>query len=150
MKRNLTHALMMAALCLISAQSHSGIYTDDLSRCLVESSDDQDRKVLVRWMFTSIALHPSAQGLANISQADFDASNQAAANLITRMMTETCHAQAKKAVKYEGPIAIQQGFQVFGQVAGQEIFAHPDVAGALAGLEKHLDADKLKAAFEEK
>lgn len=149
MKRTLHCGLLLAALSTASLAVQAGVYADDLSRCLVEASSDQDRTALVRWMFTSIALHPAAQGLAQVSKADFDAANKAAADLITRLMTETCHAQAKKAVKYEGPVAIQQGFQVFGQVAGQEIFAHPDVAGALAGLEQHLDADKLQAAFQD-
>jgi len=33
-------------------------------------------------------------------------------------------------------------------VAGQELFASPEVAAGMAGLEKHLDSEKLQALVE--
>jgi hypothetical protein len=58
-------------------------------------------------------------------------------------MTDKCLSQAKKAIQYEGALAIQQGFNVFGQVAGQELFNNPNVAQGLADLEQHMDSEKL-------
>lgn len=72
MKRILLGGLLLVALSMTSLVGQAGIYSDDLSRCLVASSDVQ-----MRWMFTAIALHPSARGLANVSQAEFDAANKA-------------------------------------------------------------------------
>jgi len=55
--------------------------------------------------------------------------------------TESCRQKAEKAIKYEGQIAIQSSFQIFGQVTAQELFSSPDVAAAVADLEKHLDGE---------
>jgi hypothetical protein len=47
----------------------------------------------------------------------------------------------------EGEVAIQSSFNVFGQVAAKELFSNPDVAAEMAGLEKHLDGNKIKEAL---
>ncbi|MDX1458783.1 MAG: hypothetical protein R3276_14425 [Marinobacter sp.] len=140
-------SVTLALVLGTSLPATAGLYSDDLSRCLVESASQQDKDALVKWMFTSISLHPVVAGLSNLSEADRDASNRDAANMFVRLMSQDCLEEARKAVKYEGPIAIQQGFELFGQVAGQELFAHPNVAAALAGLEQHMDSDKLAKAL---
>ena len=139
--------LAISALLLMSA-ANAGTYTDDLSRCLVESSTSADKAVLVKWMFTSIALHPDVAAMANVSAEQRKASDKATAEMIVRLMSVTCQEQAKKAIKYEGSSAIEQGFQVFGQVAGKELFADPNVAQALGALEQHVDAKKLAKALD--
>ncbi|MGB0721641.1 MAG: hypothetical protein ACPGU7_04515 [Gammaproteobacteria bacterium] len=126
--------------------SYGGLYSDDLSRCLVESSTSSDKVKLIKWMFTSMALHPDVEYLANVTEAQRDEANKAAADLFVTLMTETCLDEARKAIKYEGMLAIKQGFEVFGQVAGKELFSNPSVARGLSGLEKHLDSE----AFESK
>ena len=65
-----------------------------------------------------------------------------------KLLTETCLDTSKKAIKYEGPAAIQLSFQVRGQVASMEIFSNPNVAGAVAGLEKYTDKKRLEALRE--
>lgn len=140
-------ATALVALMGTSLTTTAGLYSDDLSRCLVTSATQQDKDVLVRWMFTSISLHPVVAGMSNLSDADLDASNRDAANMFVRLMSQDCLEEARTAVKYEGPVAIQQGFELFGQVAGQELFAHPNVASALSGLEQHMDSDKLAKAL---
>ena len=63
---------------------------------------------------------------------------------MTTLLAERCKEQTKKAVKYEGPAAIQLGFQVLGQVAGSDLFSSPEVAKGMAGLEKYIDKQKLE------
>ena len=65
--------------------------------------------------------------------------------LFTKLLTETCVETSKKAIKCEGPVAIQAAFQVLGQVAAGERFAHPDVTRVMSGLEEFLDGKKLEA-----
>jgi hypothetical protein len=36
---------------------------------------------------------------------------------------------------------------VFGQVAGQELFANPNVAESLASFQKYMDNEKLSSAL---
>jgi len=135
------------ALFGFSIGAQAGVYSDDLSRCLVESSTSHDKTLLVKWMFTSMALHPDVASMSNVTEAQRDAVNKAAAEMFVRLMTETCLAQSKKAIQYEGSAAVEQGFNAFGQVAGKELFAHPHVAQALAGLQTHIDTKKLETVL---
>jgi hypothetical protein len=108
----------LVAIALLSATpAMAGIYTDDLSRCLVEK----------------------------ITPADVDRHNKAAGALLMRLLTESCVATSKKAVKYEGGAALQTSFSVLGQAAAGEIFANPDVLKIMGGLEQYLDKEKLEA-----
>ena len=65
--------------------------------------------------------------------------------LFTKLLTETCVDTSKKAIKYEGAVAIQSAFQVLGQAAAGELFVHPDVTKVMSGLEEFLDSKKLEA-----
>jgi hypothetical protein len=135
---------VLLALIGFSMGSQAGVYSDDLSRCLVESSTSNDKTLLVKWMFTSMALHPDVASMSNVTEAQREAVNKATAEMFVRLMTETCLAQSKKAIQYEGAAAVEQGFNVFGQVAGKELFAHPHVEQALSGLQNHFDPKKLE------
>ena len=130
-----------------TGMANAGMYSDDLSRCLVESSSPSDKTTLVKWMFTAMALHPDVAAMASVTPQQRDSANKAAADMFVKLVTETRLTQAKNAIKYEGPGAIQQGFNVFGQVAGKELFANPNVAQSLAGLQKHIDGEKLNAVL---
>lgn len=137
--------LMLAAVLLATCgATHAGIYTDDLSRCLIEKSTSEDKIKLVKWMFTAMALHPAVQGLSSVSAQDREAANKAMAELMVDLLTVKCVDQAKKAVQYEGPVAIQTSFQLFGQIAGKELFSNPNVAAGLSGLEKYIDEKTMQ------
>ena len=43
-----------AAALLVSMNVQAGVYTDELSKCLVEKTTTQDRTVLVTWVFTAL------------------------------------------------------------------------------------------------
>ncbi|MBS98358.1 MAG: hypothetical protein CMI01_06740 [Oceanospirillaceae bacterium] len=130
-----------------SGSINAGIYSDDLSRCLIESSTPSDKATLVKWMFTAMALHPDVASMSAVTPQQRDEANKDAARMFVNLMTETCLEQARKAIRYEGPVAVHQGFNAFGQVAGQELFANPEVAQGLTGLEKHMDLEKLESAL---
>lgn len=135
---------LLLALSLVGP-AQAGVYTDDLSRCLVEKTDGEDRIALVRWMFSAAAAHPAVASIAAITPEQMDASNKAIADLFMTLLTDVCREQAVKALEYEGPATIQLSFQVLGQVAGTELFASPEVAQAMAGLDKYTDREKLEA-----
>ncbi len=71
-------------------------------------------------------------------------------NLLMRLLTESCKKEAEKALEFEGDATMQASFQVLGQVAGRELFASPEVAEGMAGLEKYLDKDKLESLNKKK
>lgn len=143
MKRN---RILMAAIALSTSQPVlAGPYTDDLTRCLVDSTSTADREALVRWIFAALAQHPAVSSLTAIRPAEIDGSNKTTGELLMRLMTDSCAQQTKEAVRYEGASAIEQSFNVLGQVAASDLMSHPEVGKMLAGLEQHLDKQKLQA-----
>ena len=130
---------------IVATVTYAGPYTNDLSKCLVESTSIRDRIDLVKWMFSAASLHPAVSSIASVSEEQLDAANKSVADLVMKLLTESCRQEAEKALKYEGEATFQASFQVLGQVAGQELFASPEVAAAMSGLGKHLDEEKLKS-----
>jgi hypothetical protein len=135
--------VLMAVCAAPSAMA--GIYTDDLSKCLVSSTTKEDRISLVRWMFTAAAHHPAVKPIATISAAQQDDADKTMGMLLTRLLTESCRTETQKAVQYEGAGAFRSSFEVLGKVAGQELFTSPEVTASLTGLQKYVDEAKIRA-----
>jgi hypothetical protein len=129
--------------CVSSASA--GVYADDFGKCLVNSTTKDDRTNLVRWMFVAAAHHPAVKPIASITPAQQDESDKAMGALLMKLLTESCKADAQKAIQYEGPITLQLAFEVLGRVAGQELFSSPEVTANFQGLAKYIDSDKIKA-----
>lgn len=141
----LATGLLALAMVVSALPARAGVYADDLSRCLVESSTPQDRNVLVQWVFVALSQHPAIASLSKATPADIEKSNIAAGELFTRLLTDTCGDKSRKAIKYEGVAAIQGAFGVFGQVATSDLFSNPQVQAVLSGLQKHVDNKKLES-----
>lgn len=128
----------------VSLAAHASPYVDELGKCLVDATTKEDRTALVRWMFAAAAAHPAVAAIANVSPKVMEDANATTGALITRLLTESCKDQAKKALNYEGPLTLQLSFQVLGQVAATELFTSPQVKQAMSGLEKTVDKKKLE------
>ena len=137
-----------AMLLLLSPiQILAGPYADALGKKLVSSTTSADKAVLVRWMFVSMSLHPDLKDMASVTPKQREEANRAVGRLIMHMLTETCAVEAREAIKYEGANAIEGAFNIFGQVAGRELFTNQDVAKSLAALNEYIDAKKLQEAL---
>jgi hypothetical protein len=137
--------LLASLLCLGTTTSWAGPYTDDLSRCLVEKTSEDDKVALVQWVVMALTQHPAVSSLAKTTAADVEKSNAAAGAVFTRLLAEDCADKYKNAVRYDGPGAIEAAFGVLGQVATRDLFMHAEVQAVMAGLAKHMDEDKLRA-----
>ncbi|MBW8365712.1 MAG: hypothetical protein K0M39_14280 [Rhizobium sp.] len=137
----------LLALVLHAGTAQAGPYSDDLAKCLVESTTAADKNALVKWMFATAALHPAVKSIASVTDAERAQSTRSTAELFVKLLTESCRAQAQQAVKYEGATALQTGFQILGQVAARELFADPNVAQGLAELEQYIDSRKIEQAL---
>jgi len=138
-------SLLLAAV--VPRAVYAGLYTDDLSRCLVDSTSTGDRENLVRWMFVAMSAHPAVQTLYSVSAEQVDQSNREIGQLAMKLLTESCVEETSKALKYEGDAGLSGAFEVLGKVAAQEIFSNPSVAQAMAGLQQYFNAEKLHAVL---
>lgn len=139
-----TITIFTATLALfVAVTANAGVYADDMSRCLVNSSSATDRDVFMKWLFSAMTLNSEVKSMAAISSGQRDEINKNTAVLLQKLITVTCRTEVQKAVKYEGQQTIQQAFQVFGQFAGLELLTSPRVAEGVAGLRKYIDEKKI-------
>lgn len=139
--------LAMGSVCaavLFPASAIAGVYSDDLAKCFVSSTTVGDRNGLVRWMFTSAASHPAVDSIVTVSDAQRRESDKYMARLSERLLFDACKKETEQAVKYEGQLALQSGFQVLGQVAGRELFSDPSVSKAMGNLNSYLNKEKIE------
>lgn len=133
------------AICgVLVAPASAGPYGDTLAKCLVKSTSAADKSTLVQWMFVTVALHPDVRRLSAASDAQRDELNMRTAKLFEALLTESCLAETREALRYESESTIESSFSVLGQVASRELFANPAVASGLAEFGKYLDAQKLQ------
>lgn len=140
------------AICLtaVALPASAGVYADDLTKCLVSSTTDADKSLLMKWIFSAISLNEEVAPFVNMPSAARTKINQDAAALYMRLLTDACKKQTHDAVKYEGQPAITAAFQVLGQVASQGIFSDPAVSAGMSDMTKYMDEEKLKAVLTEK
>ncbi len=132
------------------AQAAPGAYTNALTKCIVQSTTDTDKRLVVTWVFSVIALHPDVQNLMSVSDAERDDANKRIANLFETLLTKTCRTEATEAIKYEGDAAIGKSFEVLGQIAMRELLTNPQVNAGLAGFAKYIDTQRLEEVLKPK
>jgi len=130
---------------LSTTPSLAGLYTDDLSRCIVDATSPEDRTNLMKWIFTAMSQHPSVSSLSAVKPADMEVANKTIGQLFMRLLTESCAQKARDAIRIEGVGAVQTSFQVLGQVAASGLFSDPNVAKAMSSLDQYVDKAKLEA-----
>ncbi len=125
----------------------AGPSADELSQCLVRSTTSADKTLLVQWMFATAALHPDLRWMTTVTDSQRRELSKKAGKLMEDLLTRACVSDAREAVKQDGSRAIEASGRVLGQVAAQELFANPSVAGGLAELGKDVDQQKIQEAL---
>ena len=120
---------------------------DALTKCLVESSSPEDKRILVKWVFAVIAQHPDIASMTQIDAAQRLVIDRAAAGVFEKLLAEQCAAPLRAAVKQSGTDAIGRSFQTLGTSAATDMLQNPQVMSSGAGLLKHLDMQRILIAL---
>jgi hypothetical protein len=139
---------LVVALCL-GGQARAGVYGDDLAKCLVKAASPSDVSAFMVWLYSALSLEPSVKVYSSMTDAQRDDAAKHVAELFQRMMVVDCRKETVAAIKYEGPSALETGFQVFGQVAGRGLFESPVVAANLAKMSSYVDKSKFEGLAKE-
>jgi hypothetical protein len=131
--------------CLTSEHVVAGPYADDMAKCLVKSAAPEDRTLLMKWIFSAMALHPDLSAMSSITTQQRDALSKGAGALFQRLLLESCRSETQVAVQNEGPQTVQYAFQILGQVAVRGLMTDPHVLEGMKSLAQGLDEEKLKA-----
>ncbi|NLW95268.1 MAG: hypothetical protein GXY30_00075 [Xanthomonadaceae bacterium] len=141
---------LLALACVATPWSAAGAREapGDLQSCVVTATGPGDRRTLVQWMFSAIALHPDLEDLARVSDARREQANRAMGELMVRLLTVDCADQARQAFRDgSADAAIGEAFGRIGQMAGEGLFAEPRVAAEAQGLIRHVDMNRLVELF---
>ncbi len=139
----------LAASLLAAGSASAGVFTDDLSKCLVKSATSADQTVFVQWMFSAVALNPAVQGMVSVSQAQRDGLNRQMANLLVRLVSADCRSETVAALKSEGAGALSTAFEVLGETAGRGLMSDPHVTEGLKGFAGDIDRPAMTSLFKD-
>jgi hypothetical protein len=128
-----------------AAPADAGVFTDDLSRCVVQKTTDADRTLLVKWMFAAVTKNPALSGMASLSQADCDKLNAGAAALYDRIILTECRSQTIAALKNEGVESLGQAGQVLGGAAARQLMGSPEVSAEIEKMGSGIEKERWKA-----
>ncbi|HEX2593610.1 MAG TPA: hypothetical protein VHL34_19070 [Rhizomicrobium sp.] len=134
---------------LLGSTAQAGIYTDDLTKCIVAATSQEDQMALSKWIFTSISLHPAVRPLTKLSDTERDAMNKQAAQLFDRLITSDCRHQTVTALKYEGGSSLEASFKILGEIAMRTLMSDPAVSQGLQDMAKYSDQSKYDAISKE-
>lgn len=143
-------AAVFLVLTSLPASIYAGPFSDEMSKCLVKSTSDADKSLLIQWVFAAMSAHPDVKALSNVSNEKGIDLNKRTAGLLVSLLTERCKAETQQAVKYEGPGVLKTSFQVLGEVAMQGMMTNPDVVSYMGGLGKYVDTEALKKTLSPK
>lgn len=149
MNRKTIATLLLAASLGAATTARAGIYTDDLSRCLVASSSTEDNDVLMRWLFSAMTVNPAVKSLTTLSAEQRDTYSRQGAALVQRLVTGDCHKETVAALKYEGLAAFAESFRVLGGVAARGLMSEPTTQAQFSGFTRYFDQAKWNALGEE-
>jgi hypothetical protein len=149
MNLKLAAVVAMTVGLLLGSRAEAGVYTDDLSRCLVKFTSADDQLVFVRWVFSALTQHPALQPMSTITPEQRDAYDKNVVALFERLTFGDCRKESIDGLKYEGPSVFAAGFRVLGEVAVRGMFGDPHVAQGMAVLGKYFDKAKMSALYHE-
>lgn len=139
--------LIVIATCVISINAYAGVYANELSKCLVESTSVRDKTVLIQWTFSSLSHHPNIKQISSVSKTQSEQINRKIANLFTKLITKACSSETRKAFEYEGELALEKSFEFLGKIAGKELFLDPRVEKESSSFKKYLNESKFEHLF---
>jgi len=140
---------LLASILFAASAAQAGIYGDDLSKCLVSKSTDEDKAGLVRWIYGLMSSSPNVKDLAAMSAAKHKELNALGASIFERLVFSVCHAETVAALKYEGNGAFEASFSTLGQVAMRSLMTDPAVSAETAAFGANFSRDKWDALAKE-
>lgn len=148
MKRMVLMGALAAALAAPGIAS-AGVYTDEMTKCLVSSATPADNETLVKWVFAALSAHPAVKPMTTVTQAQREEYSRAAVRLMERLLLQDCRKQSIMAIKVDGSSAVEGSFGVLGQVAFRGLMSDPGTMANISGLATYVDRPAWEALMKE-
>lgn len=141
-KRIVVAALGLCALSL-SSVAQSGVYTDKLSECLIESTSERDKRDMMVWMYASLSRNPAIAAYSTFTAADRARISQKMAKMMERLATESCPHELLAVVEHESEAAVEIAFESLGGAAAAQLMMNPEVEEGLTEYEQYFDEARV-------
>jgi hypothetical protein len=138
---------LMVVTAMISPPARAGVYGDDLAKCLLSKTSDEEKIALAQWIFSIISVHPSVASIATVSDEGRTQASKKTALVFQQLLTDSCKDETTKAVKYEGTDAIKGSFKVLGEIAMNTLLTDPKVSAESQKFVEFMDEKKLNTVF---
>jgi hypothetical protein len=132
-------ALIFMGTALVTHEAEADVFSDDLSRCLISSTDDADKIAVMRWMFGAMSVHPELADLSSTTTPQRTASDIAMARLFKRLMMRDCRVEADQLMTVSGDSGFEAAFEVLGQSAMITLMSNDRVNEAILNYVQYLD-----------
>jgi hypothetical protein len=142
---NLTISIICSATIFSSAMA--GPATDSLASCLADNTSGKERKDMARWVYAGMSTHPEIQGLSNVTDVNREELDKTMAAMFTKLIIDSCPAQAKLAMDQDGLAGFQTAFGTIGQLAMQELLSNPNVNSSFTNFTKYIDQKRMNSVF---
>jgi hypothetical protein len=142
MKKPILFSAALLALTLYGSMACAGVYSDDLSKCLVRSANAEDRASLMQWFFAALSTNPTVNSLSSVTNDQRLALGRKGAALIERLVMVDCHKETVEALKYEGTGVFETSFRVLGEVAARGLMSDPATQAEIGKLGSYVDKKK--------
>jgi hypothetical protein len=118
-----------------SSSAVAGVYADDLGKCLIAHTDEQDRIALIKWYFAAMSAHPAVRSFVTMTPEQRDEANRGMVELTSRLLTVDCRKESLAAIKYEGKSAFEGSFNLLGQISQKSLMSQ-EVVGSFQEMKK--------------
>lgn len=135
--------IFLLSICLIG-NAKAGVFGDNLGKCLVRSSTDADKQHLMEWIFSVISLNSAIAQYTNIPDEKRIYINKNMANLVEKLVGETCKIETNEALKNEGSSALGAAFKILAEVATNQLFGSTEVSEGSKSFLEFIDMEKLQ------
>lgn len=150
MKKSVVGLFGFLLSAVISGSAVAGPAADELSICIADNTTGKERKILARWIFSAISVHPEMRDISTTTEKTRQRIDEETGNIVTKLITDSCSLQAKVALDVEGSSSFEFAFSSLGKIAMQELMSNKEVNASISNFEKYLDKKKFESVFSHK
>ena len=140
-------ATLVLATGLWGTPAHAGEAGAALSECLKRSATPDDRRILVQWIFSAIAIHPDLQALSAIDNAQRAKIEKDAASTFELLVAVDCTVTARQTIVAEGTEGFGNAFKTLGELAMGGVVENRDVQVGMSRLGELVDSQRMLKAL---
>lgn len=138
------------AALILATPARAAPASDALVKCLGDATGTADRRVLVRWIYSVMTVHPDLADLVAMPPERREQLEKDAGVVMERLIAHDCAAEVKTALREDGTNGFGKAFEALGTMAMTDFVAQRDVQRAAEGVGARIDQKRVLEAWKVK